>query len=161
MYDFLATKINETYVGDSNYDGTTEPNAAADPEYRGMWGDLTIHTMNSQSSEMGIPGFQLESPATVRKQIRDDTDVLTKWAQIIIDLYDTEVVPSWDQFKTPLVFNQTLADMIIDEPPVAPVDPITWESIDECETVECFEYFRPDDRAPGCTSMGECIQNIS
>jgi hypothetical protein len=160
MYDFLATKINETYVGDSNYDGTTEPNAAADPEYRGLWGDNTIHTMNSQSTEMGIPGFQLESPATVRKQIRDDTDVLTKWAQIIIDLYDTEVVPSWDQFKTPLVFNQTLADMIIDEPYVAPII-ITWESIDECETVECFEYFRPDDKAPGCISMGECIQNIS
>ena len=66
MYRYFLENITAIYVGDSDYSSTTEPNVADSPEYKGLWVNKTIHTMNSQSSRMGIPSFQFESPATVR-----------------------------------------------------------------------------------------------
>jgi hypothetical protein len=57
IYKHFLENITAIYVGDSEYLSTTEPNVAHNPEYKGLWGNKSIHTMNSQSSIMGIPSF--------------------------------------------------------------------------------------------------------
>ena len=64
---------------------------------------------------MGIPTFQFEMPPHVRSHLAENDDMLKKWAQIIVDLYKNMIVPQWSKKLTPILYNPTLADKVIEQ----------------------------------------------
>ena len=44
---------------------------------------------------MGIPTLFIHLPYNVRKQIRDDTAVAKKWAEVIVKVYNDIVKAKW------------------------------------------------------------------
>ena len=89
----MKTGLNAIYANDASY--TVKPNVADDPEYTGLRGDKTIRTMSMQAGEMGIPTLFIHLPYNVRKQIRDDTAVAKKWAEVIVKIYNDYVKAKW------------------------------------------------------------------
>jgi len=64
MKSSLCTSIDAMYEADVRF--AIKPICAPDPEFKGLWGDKSIHSMSSQSAIMGIPSFQIESPPNLR-----------------------------------------------------------------------------------------------
>lgn len=45
---------------------------------------------------MGIPGFQLELPKNVRKELFSNKDLMKKFAQVFTKLYEEVIVPAYE-----------------------------------------------------------------
>lgn len=113
MREHLGHNIDKIYEGIElkAANGTRKPRAEIDPFLHGFWG-TDYHTMTSQSSIMGIPTFQFEMPPHVRSHLARNDEMLKKWAQIIVDLYQNLLVPQWIKKETPILYNPTWADKV-------------------------------------------------
>ena len=59
-----------------------------DPSLCGDWGG-DLYTMARQSVTSGIPAFQLEIPRAMRGQLIEDSELMTDFAQSIVNVYNT------------------------------------------------------------------------
>ena len=83
-----------------------------DPQLHGFWG-YDYHTMTSQCSEMGIPTFQLEMPPHVRVHLAESPQMLKKFAELIVNVYNNMIVPDWETTKeTPILYRPNYASKV-------------------------------------------------
>lgn len=69
---------------------------------------------------MGMTGFQLEIPRSLRAMIGRDEKLRTDFAQIIVELYEEVIVPGWKARHNQLPIMQidpSLAEKVVDQDP--------------------------------------------
>ena len=54
-------------------------------------------------------------PPHIRAHLAENDEILKKWAQIIVDLYQNLLVPKWNEKVTPIKYFPNLADKVYEQ----------------------------------------------
>jgi hypothetical protein len=72
---------------------------------QGAWTKGSMLTMSQQGVMLGIPSFQMEIPAEVRKKLSKDKNLLENFASRISHFYQHQLLPNYEDIRQPLKIN--------------------------------------------------------
>lgn len=65
------------------------------PILHGYWGDGWAHTMQHQSTLLGIPSMQLEIPMSVRSKLNKEKNFRSKFSNALVNIYNECIVKQY------------------------------------------------------------------
>ena len=101
-----------TAAYEDTYPAGVEVEVDVDPEYLQGFQGWNIHTMTSQNCKLGIPSIQLELPPQIRHHLANSPEMITRWAKVIVEIYNEVIVPNWQSKQIKTTMQPSLADKV-------------------------------------------------